>query len=131
MSAVGRVGLHCKTREYGSIAFLAPRLAVSLSQIFSRGTAEESLPASRWCVSDPLARFARVSPKAAGGRSHTISNRSWGNMLPLLIRTGPVVQIQQNNDNSIDLVIERAIRSYSHGIPSSINVFDLILLNFE
>src|SRR5215468_10011975 len=27
---------------------------------------------SRWCVSDPLARFPRVSPKAAGGRSHTI-----------------------------------------------------------
>src|SRR5262245_66275782 len=38
----------------------------------------------RWCVSDPLARFARVSPsqggeppKAAGGRLHTISNWSW------------------------------------------------------
>src|SRR5262247_1655789 len=83
MPAVGRVGLHCKTREYGSIAFLAPCLAVSVGQIFSRGTAEESLPASRWCVSDPLARFARVSPsrggeppKAAGGRSHTISNCS-------------------------------------------------------
>ena len=131
MSAVGRVGLHCKTREYGSIAFLAPRLVVSLSQIFSRGTAEESLPVSRWCVNDPLARFAHVS--AEGGRgalTHHLKSEL-GNMLSLLIRTGPVVQIQQNNDNSIDLVIERAIRSYSHGIPTPINVFDLIFLNLE
>src|SRR5215813_680352 len=124
MSPVGRVGLHCKTREYGSIAFLAPRLAVSVSQIFSRGTAEESLPASRWCLSAPRRR------RRQGSLTHHLKSEL-GNMLPLLIRTGPVVQIQQNNDNSIDLVIERAIRSYSHGIPSSINVFDLILLNFE
>lgn len=30
MFAVGRVGLHCKAREHGSIAFLAARLAVSV-----------------------------------------------------------------------------------------------------
>src|SRR5262245_50734573 len=45
--------------------------------LFSRAVALECNP--RWCVSDPLARFARVSPsrggeppKAAGGRSRTI-----------------------------------------------------------
>src|SRR5262249_17843315 len=44
---------------------------------------------SRWCVRDPLARSARVSPsrggeaaKAAGGRSHAISN--WNLVLTAL-----------------------------------------------
>src|SRR5262245_58776280 len=41
MPAVGRVGLHCKTREYGSIAFFAARLAVSVR---TRGCTTHSCP---------------------------------------------------------------------------------------
>ena len=52
-----------------------------------------------------------------------LTRRDWG--------VQPGIEIQQDNNDAVDLVIERSIRPYSHRIPSAIGIFDIELLYLE